>query len=113
MKFLWYFGRCPFEIVRWVCGTSGDVKTLCLSVGRWVCVLQVMSARFREVSVSGSVVLRSVSARCREVSVAGLVVLRAVSARCREVSVGQCQNVVGKCRLGGGGRVKGMISSYS
>ena len=72
-----------------------------------------MSKRCREVSVAGSVVLRVVSARCQEVSVARLVLLRAVSARCREVSVGQCQNVVDKCRVGGGGRVKGMISAYS
>ena len=64
-------------------------------------------------SVAGSVVLRAVSAHCREVSVAGSVVHRAGLARFREVSVGQCQNVVRKCRVEGGGRVKGMISSYS
>ena len=72
-----------------------------------------MSKHCWEVSVAGLVVLRVVSARCQEVSVARLVVLRAVSARCHEVSVGQCQNFVKRCRMGGGGRVKGMISSYS
>ena len=65
MKCLWYFGRCPFEIGRWVCGTSGDVETLSRSVGRWV------GGTSGGVGTLSGSVGRAVSERCREVSGGG------------------------------------------